>query len=436
VKTKRAELLNLIRMMKALEQRVAQCTRCGMCQAVCPLYASSGHEKDVARGKLMLLDGLMKELFENPEGVSERLNHCLLCGSCEAECPRNVSTLEIFLTARAIISEYKGLSPAKKILFRKIMANPDLFNRLVEWGSKFQRVFIRPTKITTDSSCSQLFSPVLSQRRMVPLASTPFHKMNITSDAADVYGNVKVAFFVGCLLDKVFPEVAKVLVEVLKHHDMRVFIPQPQGCCGIPLLSGGDRETFNRLVKYHVELFDAGGFDYLVTGCATCTATIKKLWPTMAEIKTSQGKEIVDRLAEKTYDISAFLVNIVGVSSQSGKRIDKDIKKIVTYHDPCHLRKTLKIYQEPRILIDKKSKYIFKEMPEADACCGMGGSFNLSYYGTSTDIGLKKIVNIKASGASIVATGCPACMMQLKDMLAKTNTQISVKHVIELYSDE
>lgn len=435
MRTNKAVFLNLIRMMRTLEQKVAQCIRCGMCQAVCPVYASTGNEKDVARGKLMLLDGLMHEMFENPDGVSERLNHCLLCGSCEAGCPRNVSTLEIFLTARSIITEYKGLSPAKKIIFRKVMANPDLFNRFFEWGFKCQRMFIKPNDIEADSSCSQLFSPVLSQRRIVPLASTPFHKMNISLGAADLHGKVKVAFFVGCLLDKIFPEVAKAIVEVLKYHDMSVFIPRPQGCCGIPLLSGGDRETFSRLAKYHAELFNTGSFDYLVTGCATCTTTIKKLWPAMAEIKTFRDKEIIDQLAKKTYDISTFLVDIAGESNKSGQNIHKDATATVTYHDPCHLRKTLGVYQEPRILIDRDSKYTFKEMPEADTCCGMGGSFNLSYYGTSSDIGLKKIENIKASGASVVSTGCPACMMQLKDMLAKTNTPISVKHIIEIYSD-
>jgi glycolate oxidase iron-sulfur subunit len=99
------------------------------------------------------------------------------------------------------------------------------------------------------------------------------------------------------------------------------------------------------------------------------------------------------------------------------------------------LRKTLKIYKEPRVLIRANSKYQFREMAEPDACCGMGGSFSLSYYQTSTNIGLKKIDNIKASGATIVATGCPACMIQMKDMLAKTNTIVDVKHVIEIYSD-
>ena len=224
---KKSGLNDLIRMMKILEDHVARCSKCGMCQAVCPLYSATGYEKDVARGKLVLLDGFMKELFENSEGLSERLNHCLLCGSCEAECPRNVSVLEIVLTARSIITEYKGLSAAKKILFRRIMQNPDFFNRLVEWGARLQYLFVRNVGVQLDASCSKLVSPLLTNRNIVPLASLPFHKMNIVPDHSGKTKDIKVAFFVGCLLDKIFPETAKAIVEVLNYHGIDVLIPQP-----------------------------------------------------------------------------------------------------------------------------------------------------------------------------------------------------------------
>jgi glycolate oxidase iron-sulfur subunit len=201
------------------------------------------------------------------------------------------------------------------------------------------------------------------------------------------------------------------------------------------MLADGDRKTFNRLVDHHLQIFNASEFDYLVTGCATCTAVIKRIWPVMAELKSISGKEAIIGIAEKTYDISEFLVKIMGTYPLQSP-LDPNVSKTkVTYHDPCHLRKSLKIFKEPRILIQASSKYQFEEMPEPDSCCGMGGSFNLKYYGTSTDIGLKKVQNIRASGAETVATGCPACMIQLKDMLAKANTGVSVRHVIEIYSD-
>ena len=85
----------LAQLMRELEEQLVVCMRCGMCQAVCPLFAETGREADVARGKLALLDGLMQELFKDSKGVQERLNRCLLCGSCASNCPSGVKVLDI-----------------------------------------------------------------------------------------------------------------------------------------------------------------------------------------------------------------------------------------------------------------------------------------------------------------------------------------------------
>jgi glycolate oxidase iron-sulfur subunit len=91
-----SDMKALSRLMRELEDQLVVCMRCGMCQSVCPLYAQTGREADVARGKLALLDGLLAEMFQDPQGVYDRLNRCLLCGACAANCPSGVSTLEIF----------------------------------------------------------------------------------------------------------------------------------------------------------------------------------------------------------------------------------------------------------------------------------------------------------------------------------------------------
>ncbi len=166
----------LARLMKELDDQLVVCMRCGMCQAVCPLFAETGREADVARGKLALLDGLAQQLFQNPEGVQDRLTRCLLCGSCAANCPSGVKVLDIFIKARAILTGYMGLPPLKKAIFRGLLSKPDFFNTILAWGAKFQGIFVKPVDNLLGSSCSRFLSPLLRQRHFKPLAAVPWHR--------------------------------------------------------------------------------------------------------------------------------------------------------------------------------------------------------------------------------------------------------------------
>jgi glycolate oxidase iron-sulfur subunit len=132
-------------------------------------------------------------------------------------------------------------------------------------------------------------------------------------------------------------------------------------------------------------------------------------------------------------DISQFLVEkIVPVAKASSNQADK---AFITYHDPCHLKKSLGIAAQPRKLLCANSHYILKEMSEADRCCGCGGSFNLNHYAISAAIGRHKRDSIIESGCSTVATSCPACMLQISDLLSQAGARIKVKHVVEIYAD-
>jgi len=420
-------------LMRELEDQLAACMRCGMCQAVCPLFSETGLEADVARGKLALLDGLLQEMFKDPQGVYQRLNKCLLCGSCAANCPSGVSVLEIFIKARAILTGFMGLSPAKKVILRGMLSRPEIFDRMVEWGAKFQKIFTKPASELIGTSCARLVSPLLQDRHFRPLAPVPFHRIIPSLNTDKGHSGLKVLFYVGCLIDKFFPQVAQDVIDVLNYHEVGIFMPQKQGCCGIPAISSGDLKTFNRLVRHHLNIFDAEKFDYLVTACATCTSTIKEIWPMMAAKDSDSIQSRVVEIAQKTLDISQFLVSKIGLRKSVIEDIDTAVE--VTFHDPCHLKKSLGVAAEPRALINANPGYRLKEMPEADRCCGLGGSFNLHYYELSSKIGKLKRYNIKASGSSVVATGCPACMLQISDMLSQFDDKIVVKHPIEIYRE-
>lgn len=425
------DLNKLASMLMELDDQMASCMKCGMCQAVCPVFSETMLEADVTRGKITLLEQLSREMIDDPDQVNEKLNRCLLCGSCAANCPSGVKILDIFMKARVITTEYKGLSQAKKIVFKGLLKHPKLFNLVSDLGAYFQGPFTKTeNKITNTASCKML-SPLLGERHLSVLSKKPFRKSYQGFNSEPGKSKIKIAFFYGCLVDKLFPQIGHAAMEVFQHHEVGVFIPENQACCGIPPLASGDSHTFRDLIKKNVSEFEKEDFDYILTPCATCTATIKETWPSMMDKKDKEFLEKVETLSSKTMDISEFLVDKLGVEVQENKA---DTKKI-TYHDPCHLSKSLGVSSQPRKLINSGSGYELKEMIQPDRCCGCGGSFNLFHYDISKKIGEKKAENIIETNADIAATSCPACMMQIKDMLSQNGSDIDVRHVIEIYAD-
>lgn len=423
-----ADIHTLAQMFQELDDQLVSCMKCGMCQAVCPIFAQSGREADVSRGKIALLEGLAHEMLTDPEAVNEKLNRCLLCGTCQANCPSGVSVMDIFLKARAIMTGYFGLSPIKKAIFRGLLKNPKLFNSLTSMGAKFQGLLTKPANDMLGSSCARFNAPVIADRHFKGLADKPLHKIVPELDTAAGKSGIRVGLYVGCVIDKMYPHVGEAILKVLKHHGVGVFMPTGQACCGIPALASGDTSTFDTLVEQNMKRLMPGQFDYLITGCATCTSTIKELWPHMYRGNNALKGDL-DILERKTMDISQFLVDILRVepASMAGG-------KTVTYHDPCHLKNSLGITAQPRTII-KAAGCDYREMAEAGTCCGCGGSFNIAHYDLSKKIGSRKADNIIDSGADVAATSCPACMLQLTDMLSQKGARKEVRHVVELYAD-
>ena len=424
------DLHQLAKMLHELDDQMVACMKCGMCQAVCPVFSETMKEGDVARGKIALLENLSHEMIADAEGVQDKLNKCLLCGSCAANCPSGVKVLDIFLKARVIVNTYMGLSATKKAIFKGLLTKPALFNSVLDVASKFQGVFTKTANEVIGSSCSRINAPVIGERHFMPLAKKPLRKLEPALNTRPGKGGYRVAFFPGCVIDKIYPQVGQAVLKALRHHELGIYMPAGQACCGIPALASGDKESFDKLVKCNLEIFEKENFDYLLTACATCTATIHELWPMMSGDKTESMQERIAALAAKTMDVNQFLVDVLKVAAPVQGHGTK-----VTYHDPCHLKKSMKVFEQPRALLKSNPKVEFVEMAEADRCCGCGGSFNLQHYGLSKDIGKIKRDNIVASGAQVVATGCPACMMQISDMLSQHGDKIAVKHVMEIYAE-
>lgn len=422
------ELAN--RLMK-LDDRLTDCMRCGMCQAVCPMFGASGMEADVARGKLALIGNMAHELFKDPEALSDKLGRCLLCGSCQASCPPGVKIIEIFREAREVVNNYLGLHPMKKLIFRQLLSHPRLFSLAMRIGAPVQKMIFQSSNDTQKTVCAPILNFMLGDRHIRPLAAQSLHAKIGELDERPQSGQIKVAFYPGCLGDKMYTEMGEACIKVLHHHNCAVYMPGTFSCCGIPAVSSGDAKGMIKELKVNLNLLADRDFTYLVTPCGSCTATIKELWPEYAARIDSVSERVAKVIADKTMDISAFLVNVLHVEPKE----PKENAVSVTFHDSCHLKKSLGVSEEPRKLIRANSGYSLVEMNEADRCCGCGGSFNLFHYDYSRQIGQRKRDNVVATGATVVSSGCPACMMQLEDVLSHNHDKIQVKHPIEIYAE-
>ena len=427
------ELTLLANALMALDDKLAACMKCGMCQSVCPVFGETMMEADVTRGKLTLLEKLAHRLIEDPDAVNEKLNRCLLCGSCQANCPSGVSILEIFMEARAIVAAYKGLFAPQE----GHLPYPVAESETVRFPAEDRRSFPRAGHARRQQRAGHrhVFPAAASVPRRTPHAAprqADPQRQDRRGELPAGKSRCKVAFFPGCMGDKIFTNVSEACLKVFDYHEVGVYLPTNYSCCGIPALSSGDLEGFEKMVMHNVDVLKEGSFDLIVTPCSSCTETIRSLWPKMAGKMPYKYRDAINELSQKAMDINAFLVDVLKVKPRASGRHGQTK---VTYHESCHLLRSLGVSAQPRELIRMNPDYDLVEMKEADRCCGCGGSFTLSHYDLSRKIGQRKRDNIVASGAEVVATGCPACMMQLSDMLAHNGDSVTVKHTIEIYAD-
>ena len=307
---------------------------------------------------------------------------------------------------------------------------------LARLGRHGQKLVFRPAGAAGQTVSAPLLAPLLGTKRHIAPLAAPLHLAG-GADLPARDGMPTVAFFPGCLGDKMFPDMSKACLKALTWHGVGVWLPPGLACCGIPALASGDARGFARMAARNLEILATRAFDALVTPCATCTTTIARLWPRRlggAKLSPAAARLLAE-LPVRAQDIHAFLVRTCGAPAHLSAASPTDAPRLVAYHDSCHLKKGLGVTTEPRALIAANPAYRLVEMERADACCGHGGSFNLFRYDLSSRIGRAKRDAVVASGADTVAAGCPACMLQLMDMLAKNGDTIRVRHSLEIYAE-
>jgi glycolate oxidase iron-sulfur subunit len=420
--------------LRLVRDEIDKCMKCGNCMAVCPVYSVDKDEMAVTRSKITVADAVLKGdlSLDDPE-VSDMVFNCLVCKSCMTNCPTKVGYDKIVLGFRAALVRKNGLPWLKKLIFSGLK-NPKLFDTAMKAGASLQGIAFKGDRKIKAISPRSPFALVGSSYgfdadRMMPELTVKPLRDRVPGVVRPTEVKVKAAFFTGDSLNYFYPDAGMDLIEVLTENGVEVHIPKAQNCCGIPVLVHGDIETARRLAMNNLDTFEATGCDYLVTGCGSCGGAWQHDYPDLfANDPVYQAK--ADYWSKRTYDVSTFLTKVIQFRQPRGQ-----VDTVVTFHDSCHLKKTMKVFAEPRAILKSIPGVTLKEMAAPDTCCGSGGSYVVSHYDTSASIGKNKALDINKTGADTVSTGCPACMMQLLDNVSRHGQHQQVSHYISLLAE-
>jgi glycolate oxidase iron-sulfur subunit len=416
--------------IKKFESDLSQCMKCGFCTFWCPVYQEERIEASVARGKNMMIRGLLAGELDYTKEYADRLNKCTLCMACTVTCPAKANIPNVIVAARADTVKARGLRFPYNIIYRWLLPRRRLFGWVVRFASWFQGIFMPKTEGTIRHL--SMFLLALGKGRNIPQIAPRFLRQMVpvvNVPPKGVKTRMRVGYFSGCMTDFVMPELGRHIINFLTRNGVEVIVPREQGCCGAPVFLGaGDFETGRRMADANVKAFE--GLDYVISDCATCTSALKDYAKFLAD--TPKRKKAYEKFGKKVKDISEFLVDVLDLPASAYKPTAAAKGKRITWHDPCHLSRYLGITSQPRQLIKSIAGVDYVEMPNADRCCGMAGTFSLNYYELSQDIADKKVASIEASGAEIVVTSCPGCQIQLIDSLLCHKLPVKVMHIMEL----
>ncbi|MBV5305187.1 MAG: LUD domain-containing protein [Desulfobulbaceae bacterium] len=404
-----------------------QCIRCASCLNVCPIFRLVGGH---VFGKVYTggIGTILTAWYDELKSSEDIQGLCIQCGACKDVCPAKIDIPALIMEIRRRLVQKQGVPMLQKSIYA-VVNNRRLFHGMLRAASIAGKPFSKGTKFIRHLP---MFLADLTDGRSLPaIAVKPFRDVFKTIDQPKNLKE-KAVFYGGCLIDFAYPEMGEALVKILNKAGIEVLFPEGQTCCGAPARYNGAYEVAAQNAEDNIQALLAEKADYVVSACPTCTVALDHEF--IATFESLDRKKYLPQareLAAKTIDFSTLVKKLVDegrLSFKEGQHLGK-----ITYHDSCHLKRTLHADQPPRQLL-QKAGYELSEMFECDICCGMGGSYSLKLPEISAPILQRKLKNIKDTGAPIVAMDCPGCVMQIRggmDQLAG-GAPVRVQHTVEL----
>jgi glycolate dehydrogenase iron-sulfur subunit len=406
---------------------VNYCIRCGLCLSVCPTYKDSLRETESPRGRVALVAKAVEGELDLTRNFKDHMYRCLACLACQEICPVGIKPADLCLEARYAIEEATPTPPLKPILFRGVFPRTGLLELLTKPVALYDRIGLRRA-VNAIRATRILPSQLRDMERMVP-SKLPYRgTRHQLPDVVVARGERRahVAYFLGCVQGVMMAEGCKATVEVLAENGCDVVIPKNVKCCGMPMLGYGFKDTAREMARHNIDLLLGLNVDAIITDCATCGSSLKEYPHWLAG--DAEYAERAREFAAKVRDISEFLAEI-GIRPPQGEVIAR-----VTYHDPCHLCRAQGIRTQPRAMLQAAGVELV-EMDGADTCCGSAGTQLITHYHTSIGVLERKMDNVAATEAEIIASGCPGCQMQLGLGVKRRGLRARVVHPSQLLAE-
>ncbi|PVZ14550.1 (Fe-S)-binding protein [Actinomycetospora cinnamomea] len=408
------------------QELLDDCVHCGFCLPTCPTYALWGEEMDSPRGRIYLME--MAEKGEIPlEGsFTTHIDRCLGCMACVTACPSGVQYDRLLEATRPQIERNVPRSRSDRWFREAIFALFPYKRRLRAaslGGALYQR--LRPKSMDKLlARVPERFGRLVAMESLLPPVSVrdAFRRMPERTPGIGPRRG-RVGLLTGCVQDVFFHPVNEATARVLAAEGWDVIAPREQACCGaLGLHAGREAEAIERAKKL-IAVFERAQVDTIATNVAGCGSSMKEYGELLAD--DPEWAERAAAFAAKVRDIS----EVVDETLADARARRHPIEARVVYHDACHLGHAQKIRSEPRRVLRAIPGVELLELPEAEICCGSAGIYNMLQPQAASDLGHRKAGNIRGTGADLLVTANPGCLLQIRKYLG---ADLPMLHPIQL----
>lgn len=399
------------------------CVHCGFCLPACPSYLVTGRETDSPRGRIYAMRaGLDTRLQMTPTVVSH-FDTCLGCMACETACPSGVKYGPLIEQTRVAVESHHE-RPAGERRLRQLLFSTLPFPGRLRWLA-LPLVVLGPLKRAA-------WLRALLPARLRPLiALAP--DVNAASLLRDVpettpaqgERRLRVGLVTGCVQRAFFGSVNEATARVLSAEGCEVAAPRSQGCCGALALHAGEADDARSYARRLIETFERAAVDVIAINAAGCGSAMKEYGHLLKDDPAWAGRAAA--FAAKVRDVSEVLADLGAPRSPR-----HPVPATVAYHDACHLAHAQGVRKAPRDLLAGIPGLTLVPVAEPDVCCGSAGIFNLTQPAMAAQLGPRKTAHLAASGASVVVTSNPGCLLQIQATAREQGHDLRVVHLVQM----